>query len=178
MGAKIKTGRPTSVAKAVTLARDLTASVCKQGTMNGIIGLAAAIFPHYAAIIFATYMGLRYTWRALQTYREYKELREEMTKQRALRIEAEQTALEEGTNVATREMDSKARSRIENEIAILLARPEVDAAIERCLGKQVSDQTKDRLRMMLQATVSQFLIGAAEGGKGKLVDEAARLFFR
>jgi hypothetical protein len=178
MGAKTKSGRPTSIATAISRARDLTASVGKQAAINAIVGLAAAAFPHYAGIIFATYVGLRYTWRALQTYREYKELREEMTKQRALRVEAERSALQEGATATTREMNSRVRSKIESEIAILLAKPQVDAAIERYLGKQVSDETKDRLRMMLQATVSQFLVGAAEGGKGKVIDEAAKLFFR
>lgn len=179
MGAKTKAdGRPTSLAIAVSMARDITGSVSKEATMNAIVSLAAAAFPHYAGIIFAAYVGLRYTWRAVQTYREYKELRKEMSQQRAIRVEAERTALREGTTATTRKIDAQVQSRIDNQIAILLARPEVDAVIERCLGKQVSDQTKDRFRMMLQATASHFLIGAVEGGKGKVVDEAARLFFR
>ncbi len=179
MGAKPKGGgRPTSIATAVSMARDITRSVSKEATMNAIVSLAAAALPHYASIIFAAYVGLRYIWKAVQTYREYKELRKEMSQQRGIRVEAERTALREGTTVTTRKMDSQVRSRIETQIAILLARPEVDDAIERCLGKQVSDQIKDRFRMMLQATASQFLIGAVEGGKGKVVDQAARLFFR
>lgn len=179
MGAKTKgPDRPTCMRTAVSMARDITASVSKAAIMNTIVGLAVALFPHHASVIFAAYVGLQYCWKAIQIYREYKELRKEMSHQRALRVEAERTALREGTEATPRKLDSDVRARIENQIAIMLARPEVDAAIQRSLGRQVSDQTKDRFRMMLQATTSQFLIGAVEGGKGKLIDEAARLFFR
>ncbi|MGB9023915.1 MAG: hypothetical protein WCC94_10855 [Candidatus Bathyarchaeia archaeon] len=179
MGAKTKgRRRPTCITTAISMARDITLSVSKTATMNTIVSLAAAAFPHHAPVIFAAYIGLQYGWRAVQAYREYKELRKEMSHQRALRVEAERTALRQGIDLTTRKLDSDVKSRIENRIAILLARPEVDAAIERSLGKHVSDQTRDRFRMMLQATASQFLLGAVEGGKGKLVDEAARLFFR
>ncbi len=179
MGAKTKGSvRPTSLATAVSIARGITVSVATSATINTIVGLVAMAFPHYASVIFAVYVGLRYGWTAIKAYREYKELRKEISYQRALKIEAERTALREGASVTPRKLSDETESRIESQIAILLAKPEVEDAIERTLGKHVSDQTKDRFRMMLQATASHFIVGAVEGGKGKVVDEAARLFFR
>jgi hypothetical protein len=179
VGAKTKGGaRPTSIATTVSMVKGIAASASKEATMNAIVSLAAAAFPHYATIIFAVYVGLRYTWRAIQAYREYEKLRKEMAQQRALRVQAEKEAFREGAGATTRTLDPDVKSRIEDQIAVLLARPEVNEAIEGGFGKHLSEHTKDRFRMMLQATASQFLIGAIAGGKGKVVDDASRVFFR
>jgi hypothetical protein len=98
-----------------------------------------------------------------------------MNEERALRVEGERIISREATDSLS---SAQFEEFVNRKIGVLLARPEVTSMIEHALDDRVSEETKERFRMMLQETASRFLVGAAAGGKGKLVDEATRIFFR
>lgn len=176
MGAKNKGGvRITATTRAKQVTQSLTSSIFKGGMEHTIVQLALAGLPHYALIIFAAYTLFKYGRIALQVYREYKELRQTVSENRALTVEAERTGVRQLTDA---EGDEQLDKYIRTKVAHLLAEREASQMIQKALPNSTSTETKERFRLMLQKTLSEFLIGAARGGKGKLVDEVARQFFR
>jgi uncharacterized protein VirK/YbjX len=151
----------------------------RSGAVHTAIGLASTAMPQYAPIIYGTYRAFQYGWTAVQVYREYKQLREEMSIARAKRVERERVALREGTElVVGEEFDTELEKRVSTWVAILLARPEVEGMLNLALRNRPNEQTKQRFTMMLQATTTQFLVGAVQGGRGQLIGNAAKMFFR
>jgi hypothetical protein len=151
----------------------------RSGAVHTAIGLAATAMPQYAPVIYGAYTAYRYGWTAVQVYREYKQLREEMSSARAKRVERERVGLREGAELAVgKELDTELEKRVSTRVAILLARPEVEGMLNLALRNKANEETKQRFTMMLQATTTQFLVGAAQGGRGHLIDIAAKMFFR
>jgi hypothetical protein len=150
----------------------------RSGGENLVVHLAVAGLPHYAPFIYGGYMVFRYGRTVYQTYREYQELRKRISTERSLRIEGKRTALRETTDVVTQGSDADFERYVGRKMAILLARPAVTPMIDRAFGDSASEATKERFRMMMQETGSSFLVGAVQGGKGKMIDEAAKFFFK
>jgi len=180
VGGKIKgKERVSCMSRAVSMAKPLATNMIRSGAVHTAVGLAAAAMPQYAPVIYGAYTAFQYGWTAVQAYREYKQLREEMSNARAKRVESERVALREATELtAGKELDAELEACVSTRVAILLARPEVEAMANEALRNKADGETKQRFAMMMQATATQFLVGAAQGGRGQLVDKAAEMFFR
>ena len=179
MGGKPKgKRRPRSMTAAVSIARPLAVSMLRTGAEKTVVNLAAAAVPPYAPFIYGGHFALRTGWSAVQAYREYKELRQRMSQARALRVQSERTGFRAGAELSPRQADPELRMHVQTHIGILLARPEVNAMIEKALGDKATEEMKQRFKMIFLETSSQFLLGSVEGGRGKIVDDAAKLFFR
>lgn len=139
------------------------------------VHMAAASMPQYAPLIYGGYTAFCAGRFAFQSYREYRELRDRMSEERALRVEGERIASREAIDASS---SAQFEEFVNRKVGVLLARPEITSMIEHALDDRVSEETKERFRMMLQETASRFLVGAAAGGKGKLVDDATKMFFR
>lgn len=162
----------------VQMARPLATSMLRSGGENLVVHLAVATLPQYAPLIYGGYVVFRYGRTVYQTYREYQELRKRICTERSLRIEGKRTAFRETTDMMTQGSDADFERYVSRKMAILLARPAVASMIDHALGDSVSEATKERFRMMIQETGSSFLVGAVLGGKGKMIDEAAKLFLK
>lgn len=180
MGGKTKgEERVTCMSTAVSITKPLATNIIRSGAVHTAVGLAAAAMPQYAPVIYGAYTVFHYGWAAIRAYREYKQLREEMSSARAERIESDREAFREGTErTISTELDAEMERRISTRIAILLARPELEEIAGTALGKRADEETRQRFAMMMQATATQFLMGATQGGRGQLIDRAAELFFR
>jgi hypothetical protein len=181
MGAKNKGADLVVVTsrRSTTIAFSKVASIVspifKGGMEHLIIQTALASLPHWAPLILAAYFVFRYGWAALHTYREYRELRKKVSETRALRLEAERTGLRQLAGI---EGDQELDNYIQTKVAHLVGEREIRQAIEKAFPDSTSTDTRERFKLMLQRTLSDFLIGAAHGGKGKLVDAAAKQFFK
>ena len=180
MGGKTKgERRVTSMSTALSMTKPLATGIIKSGAVRVAVGIGIAAMPQHAAAIYGAYKAYQFGSAAVKAYREYKQLREDVSKRRAARLESERVAFREGTERALdREIDPEMERRVSTRLAILFARPELQAAADAALGHKADEDTKQRFAMMMQATATQFLMGAAQGGRSHLIDRTAELLFR
>lgn len=164
LGAKGKhQNRETSITSAIRKARSMISDAVRKGIERVLISFAMVALPHLAPQIYMAYKLYNQTKTAIRAYEEYVELSKIMTKKEAAITEMKRVAVREGAKqVVSEEMISKA---VSTQVGGLLTRPE--------FKKLTKDD--EQVKYMLHATLCQFMIGAIEGSRDSLVQQASEL---
>jgi hypothetical protein len=155
--------RATSLFKSIQITRSLISSAVRRGIEQVVVYFAMAALPNLAPQIYMTYKLYSETRNAIRAYEEYKKLSETMTKKDA--------ALTEAARIVTRESAKRTipekiiSDQVSVQVAALISRPEFD--------KLTGSDTE--VKYMLQATLSQFMIGAIIGSRDSLIQQASEL---
>jgi hypothetical protein len=155
--------RETSITSAIRKTRSVISGAVRKGIERVMVFFAMAALPHLAPQIYMAYKLYNQTKTAIRAYEEYAELSETMTKKEAAITEMKRVAVREGAKqIVSEKIISKV---VSTQLAALLTRPEFN---------QLTNND-EQVKYMLHATLCQFMIGAIEGSRDSLVQQASEL---
>ena len=166
--------RDTSMTNRQILANRITDPLLTSSTRFTLIHFLTIFFPQLAPLIYAAYLVYKISERAIFAYRQYLILRRTMSEQRALLIASGLWALREGMIYVTKQFKV---DEISNKLYPLIVSFVATGKLSEVTLEMVRKDRKkdDKLQYMLQATLSQFVIGATIGSEDPLIQEAAKL---
>jgi hypothetical protein len=159
-------GRSTSVSAAIETTQSILTDAVAKSVEEALKTWATVTLPGLAPQIFVAYIVYNRVKDSIKAVKEYKELSKTMSPERAAVVEAERIVVRETAKAIARKVsDKQIQTATYALTGALLARPEME---ELTRGDE-------RFKYMLLATLSQFFIGMAIGGRGSLINHASRL---
>jgi hypothetical protein len=164
--------RPTSLTSARQTVLSIGGSSLRGGSELALATILSVLFPVLAPIIWAAYVTVKAARIVLDGYKDYEQLKRTTSEGRAAaiataRAAAKQTIKQATSDVINEEMQEEISSRVTG----IVQTDQVQNVVENIFK---TDEDQNNMNYMQQATLEQFVKGAIDEGKDKLIDRLVK----